>query len=74
MSTSPVDELLAALPEVGLSLIYLGEHTGADVWGCMIGPRDDPQHRGGHWDGQGETPSDAIAVALRRAGVNVEDA
>jgi hypothetical protein len=67
-----LDEVLEALPGVGLDLIYLGQHTGADPWGCLV--RESDEHRGGGFDGQGQTPLTAIMMALRKAGVNVEDA
>lgn len=70
VSAAPVDELIAALPEVGLHLIYLGQHDGADPWGCMVATDDlakPPFH------GQGHTPAQALLLALHRAGVHVED-
>jgi hypothetical protein len=72
MSAKPTDELLAALPEVGLRLVNLGEHTGGARWGCLLSDAAfDPSSN--LYDGQGDTPAAALIMALRKAGVDVSD-
>jgi hypothetical protein len=72
MSAKPTDELLTALPEVGLRLVNLGEHTGAARWGCQLSDAAfDPT--ASLYDGHGDTPAAALIMALRKAGVDVSD-
>lgn len=71
-SSKPTDELLAALPEVGLRLVTLGEHTGADRWGVQVAEEAfGPSSRLYH--GQGDSPAAALIQALQRAGIQVSD-
>lgn len=67
---SSVDELIAALPAVGLKLTHLGWHAGGDPWGATI--RDIARGDDGTFWGQGTTPTGAIAAALQMAGVSVD--
>lgn len=71
-SNKPTDEILAALPKVGLRLLNLGEHAGADRWGCMLATGK-PGTNGFIFDGQGATPAAALIAALKRAGVDATD-
>lgn len=66
-----LDDLIAALPAVGLKLTHLGWHAGGDPWGATI--RDIAQGEDGTFWGQGPTPVAAMAAALRMAGVSVDD-
>jgi hypothetical protein len=66
-----LDEILDALPGAGLKLTHLGWHTGADPWGATI--RDIAQGPDGVYWGQGNTPVEAMAGALRMAGVELTD-
>lgn len=69
---NPTDELLAALPEVGLRLVTLGEHRGAALWGAMLAQRGwEPGDT--IYDGHGDTPAAALIAALKEAGVDVSD-
>lgn len=70
-----VDDLLALLPEAGMDLIYLGQHAGADPWGCMIRPssEDSNSRTTRRADGQGATPVAALVDAFHKAGFNVTD-
>lgn len=69
MSKQPVDELLAALPEVGLRLAYLGQHS-CGTWGCQVAPEG--KTHGTFW-GQDDTAAGALIAAIREAGVDVTD-
>ena len=62
------DELLAALPDVGLRLVTLGEHRGAARWAAMLAPADYDERD--VWCGDDDTP---VIAALADAGVNIED-
>lgn len=69
-----VDEILDALPGVGLRLGLLQEKAGDTLarWYALVaeeafGPDSI------RWDGWGATPLDALTMALRRAGVDVTD-
>ena len=66
-----LDEILEALPRVGLKLTHLGWHTGADPWGVTI--RDIAEGPDGVYWGQGDTPVAAFAAALRMCGVEFTD-
>jgi len=66
-----LDEILDALPEVGLQLISLGQHAGADAWGAQI--REKALACPNIFDGQGSTPLEAVAQALHAAGVELSD-
>lgn len=73
-SDKPTDELLAALPEVGLQLWMLCDN-GPGGWYCVIHgrgsvPRDNDPNSG--W-GNGETPAAALIEALGRCGIQVTD-
>lgn len=65
-----VDELLAALPNVGLQLWLLGD-SGSDGWYCVLNEIGRPvmQH-----SGNGATAAEALSSALSDAGVNLEEA
>lgn len=73
-SNKPTDELLAALPEVGLRLEILGErpgHTDAR-WIAVIaeapyGPESE------RYDAHGATPAGALIAVLAVAGIQVDD-
>lgn len=63
-----VDDFIAALPEVSLRLVYIGQHR-CGTWGCYL------DHTLGGGDvkwGEGDTPQAAIAGALRMAGVQID--
>lgn len=65
-----VDELLEALPEVGLQLWML-DQCDANVWHAAV---CDPKAPGkDRWDGVGGTPCHALQAALLSAGVNISD-
>lgn len=70
-----VDELLEALPEVGLRLWMLDQSVGGitgggDGWHASL---YDPAHPLTRFEADGATPVAALAESLRLAGVNVED-
>lgn len=67
-SNKPTDELLAALPEVGLWLCALCQH--ADGWGAMVAD-DKPNPK--TWSAKGDTPAGALIAALKEAGVDATD-
>lgn len=64
-----VDELLAALPDVGLRLWML-DHDGVSVWHAAVCDSKAPGTN--RWDGLGGTPCHALQAALLSAGVVVE--
>lgn len=70
-TSSPVDEILAALPEVGLRLVNLGQHTGGAAWGAQVAPMIFEARE--IWAGDGATPAEALVAALGAAGVQVSD-
>lgn len=63
------DELLEALPEVGLKLWML-DQTGEGWHAAVYDPLYPLSTR---HDGEGATPAEALTNALKAAGVNVED-
>lgn len=67
-SNKPTDELLAALPEVGLGLWML-DQVGA-VWHAAV---FDPKRPVMRWEGEGYSPATALMAALADAGVVLED-
>lgn len=66
-SSKPTDEILSALPEVGLWLVSLGH---AQLWNAMLA---DNKEKPRTYQGQGETPAAALIAALKEAGVDVSD-
>lgn len=70
-----VDEILAALPDVGLGLNCLQEKSGgADEsrwYACIREAKGGPD--ASLWDGWGPDPLYAMVMACTRAGVNVTD-
>lgn len=67
-SKKPTDELLAALPDVGLWLCCLCQHEAG--WGAMLA---DNKPNPTTFHGKGETPADALKAALKEAGVEITD-
>lgn len=67
-SSKPTDELLAALPDVGVDLWML-DHS-AMGWRAKL---YDPVQPSKTWEGWGETPAEALIEALKEAGVVVTD-
>lgn len=68
-----VDEILEALPEVGLQLWMLCDN-GPDGWYCVLHDRGATPD----WDkvdgtGRGPSPLDALVEACGRFGVDVKD-
>jgi hypothetical protein len=63
------DELLEALPEVGLKLWML-DQTGEGWHAAVYDPLNPLTSR---QEGEGATPAEALTNALKAAGVNVED-
>jgi len=63
-----LDELLDALPDVGLKLCNLFQTT--ERWQANVCAADDLT---GYEFGIGDTPLDALVACLRKAGVNVTD-
>lgn len=69
-----VDEILDALPGVGLRLSLMQEKAGAPEarwYACVAEEKFGPDSI--RWDGWGPTPLEALTMALRRAGVDVSD-
>jgi hypothetical protein len=64
----PVDELLAALPEVGLRLNNLFQRTDG-TWQANV--RDAVNDTGAEF-GLGPTPAAALVQALKKAGIEVD--
>lgn len=65
-----VDEILAALHEVGLRLWILSDNAGDGGWYAVV---CDASHPNQQWHGNGATASDALARALEDAGVKVNE-
>lgn len=67
-SSSPVDEMLAALPEVQLRLWILADNGGD--WYCVVSPYNSPfpQHYA-----NAPTAAGALIGALQAAGIEVAD-
>lgn len=63
-----VDELLAALPDVGLGLWML-DQTG-EGWHAAV---YEPRHPTARFEATGATPAAALTAALSLAGVAIED-
>lgn len=68
MAKNPVDELLAALPEVGLRLWILADN-GAD-WYCVVNAIGHPMQQ---WYANAPTAAAALTGALIAAGIQVDD-
>lgn len=68
MSSKPTDELLAALPDVGLRLWMLTQTEAG--WSAAV---YDPKHPMNRWEAEAYTPAAALVCALRDAGVEVTD-
>lgn len=66
-----VDELLTAMEDVGLQLWMLCDN-GAEGWYCVLHDRDKPCVEPYRHDGNGATAVEALAMALRDAGVEIE--
>lgn len=64
-----VDELLAALPDVGLRLWML-DQCDANWWHASLCESASPTAR---FEADAATPGDALAAALAKAGVNISD-
>lgn len=67
-SGKPTDEILAALPEVGLRLWILADN-GVD-WYAVVNV---PAHPTQQWHANAPTAVDALIGALKSAGVDVSD-
>lgn len=67
-SSSPVDELLAALPEVGLRLWILADN--GENWYCVVHV---PAHPMTQWHANAPTAAEALIGALESAGIKVTD-
>lgn len=63
-----LDELLAALPEVGLQ-IWLMCDNDTEGWYCVL---NEKAHRSNQFYGNGATAVEAITAALKLAGVEME--
>lgn len=63
-----VDELLAALPDVGLHLWML-DQADANWWHASLCEYDSPTTR---FEADAATPGDAMTAALAKAGVVIE--
>lgn len=66
---STFDEILAALPQVGLRLWILGDQ-GNEGWYAVVNEIGQPTKQ---YHGNGATAQDALARALEDAGVKVDD-
>lgn len=66
-TSQPVDELLAALPEVGLRLNNMFQRTDG-VWQANVRDANDT----GAEFGLGPTPAAALVQALKKAGIEVD--
>lgn len=64
-----VDEILEALPEVGLSMSYMGQHT-CGTWGVYL--CETTSRRSTFW-GEGDSPAAALIEALKMAGIDATD-
>lgn len=64
-----LDDLLAGLPDVDLKLLNLGQHNGASAWGAMLSPKVGRDI----FAGDGPTPVAAVLMALRGAGIQIEE-
>lgn len=67
-----LDEILAAMPDVGLALNCLQEKVNSGDWYACI------RETGGEppatlFDGWGDSALDAMVMAVRRAGIDVTD-
>lgn len=63
-----IDEILAALPDVGLRLWLLGDN-GSEGWYAVL---CEDKHPATQFHGNGATAVDALARALEDAGVKVD--
>lgn len=64
-----VDEILTALPQVGLRLWILADNGDDGGWYAVVCDADRPSQQ---WHGNGATAVDALARALQDAGVQVD--
>lgn len=65
------DEILAALPDIGLQLWMLADN-GAEGWYCVLHPRGSVPDNDKE-PGRGAAPLEALVAACAAWGVNVED-
>lgn len=69
-SSKPTDEILAALPELGLLVWRLDQ--GSD-WKWHVVLEDTTKHPLEMYSGDGDTAAAALIEALGKAGITVED-
>jgi hypothetical protein len=68
--SKPTDEILAALPEVGLRLWMLDEIDDGRWHAAVYNPLDPLKSR---CEGEGDAPAAALIAALKVAGIDAED-
>lgn len=66
------DEILAALPDVGLQLWMLADNGPAEGWYCVLHKRGSVPDND-KAPGRGPGPLEALVAACAAWGVNVED-